>query len=76
MFFAKNFDSKNEKRVGVQNDVKGHFFYSLCSFTIGSNESSKCVKFNTSQNAVKLKMKRLNLGESIRKMKSFITLKK
>ena len=46
------------------------------SFTIGANESSKCVELNTTQNAIKLKSKRLDLGESILKMTSFMTLKK
>jgi hypothetical protein len=47
------------------------------SFTLGSNEvNPKCVEFNTPPNAIKLKLKRVNLGNSIMRMTSFMALTK
>ena len=83
-FFAKHlaiwrqkyiFCSKNEKRVGVRNYVNFHFFTFYKEFhnRFEWSEWPKSVELNTPPNAIKLKLKGVDLGNSIMKMTSFMT---
>ena len=54
-----------KKRVGVRNDVICQTFFSFYKEFHNRfewSESAKCVEFNTQPNAIKLKLKRVNLG--------------
>ena len=71
-----------KKRLGVRTDVisynsyVNHFFRFYKEFhnEFEWSESPKYVEFNTRPNAIELKLMRINLGNSIMKMTSFMTL--
>ena len=68
--------SKNEKSVGVGNDVICQTifqFYKEFYDRVEWRESLKCVEFNTSSNAINLKLIRVDLRHLILEVKSFRT---
>jgi hypothetical protein len=48
-------------------------FYNELHKRFEMSESPKCVEFNIPPNAIKLKLKRISLGNSIMRMTSFMT---
>ena len=81
-FFTRRYRDREEicskikkKRLGMTSYVEFVFKF-IRSLTVGLNESPKYGELSSPPNAVKLKLKEVNLGNSILKMTSFMTPKK